>query len=66
MDDYFHTGAGARYLRRADEDVVVESLRGNITLAYPTRLRGCGGILVAGGVYGGSGPRLRKADRFGL
>jgi hypothetical protein len=24
------------------------------------------GILVAGGVYGGSGPRLWKADRFGL
>ncbi len=28
MDDYFHTGAGARYLRRADQDVVVKSLRG--------------------------------------
>ena len=38
MDDYFHTGAGARYLRRADEDVVVESLRGNITV-----LMGSGG-----------------------
>jgi glyoxylase-like metal-dependent hydrolase (beta-lactamase superfamily II) len=37
-DDYFHTGAGARYLRRADEDVVVESLRGNITV-----LMGSGG-----------------------
>src|SRR5678816_124338 len=31
-DDYFHTGAGVRYLRRADEDVIVESLDGNITV----------------------------------
>src|SRR5262245_17872981 len=31
-DDYFHTGAGARYLRRSDEDVRVEPLRGNITV----------------------------------
>lgn len=31
-DDYFHTGAGARYLRRADSDLVVEPLRGNITV----------------------------------
>jgi len=32
QDDYFHTGAGARYLRRAASDLVVESLRGNITV----------------------------------
>ncbi len=31
-DDYFHTGAGARYLKRADSDLVVESLRGNISV----------------------------------
>jgi len=30
-DDYFHTGAGARYLRRADTDIIVQPLRGNIT-----------------------------------
>ena len=32
QDDYFHTGAGARYLKRADADLVVQSLRGNITV----------------------------------
>ena len=37
-DDYFHTGAGARYLRRADADLVVQPLRGNITV-----LMGSGG-----------------------
>ncbi|MFM0203638.1 MBL fold metallo-hydrolase [Paraburkholderia fungorum] len=37
-DDYFHTGAGSRYLRRADADLVVEPLRGNITV-----LMGSGG-----------------------
>jgi glyoxylase-like metal-dependent hydrolase (beta-lactamase superfamily II) len=31
-DDYFHTGAGARYLRRADSDLVLTPLRGNITV----------------------------------
>jgi glyoxylase-like metal-dependent hydrolase (beta-lactamase superfamily II) len=31
-DDYFHTGAGARYLKRADADLQVEPLRGNITV----------------------------------
>lgn len=36
--DYFHTGAGARYLRRADTDLVVQALRGNITV-----LMGSGG-----------------------
>jgi glyoxylase-like metal-dependent hydrolase (beta-lactamase superfamily II) len=38
QDDYFHTGAGSRYLRRADADIVVDSLRGNITV-----LMGSGG-----------------------
>ncbi|WP_423194760.1 MBL fold metallo-hydrolase [Cupriavidus sp. H18C2] len=37
-DDYFHTGAGARYLRRADDDLVKKPLRGNITV-----LMGSGG-----------------------
>lgn len=37
-DDYFHTGAGARYLHRADSDLVVQPLRGNITV-----LMGSGG-----------------------
>jgi glyoxylase-like metal-dependent hydrolase (beta-lactamase superfamily II) len=37
-DDYFHTGAGARYLRRADADIIVQPLRGNITV-----LMGSGG-----------------------
>ncbi|WP_233839162.1 MBL fold metallo-hydrolase [Paraburkholderia sp. ZP32-5] len=32
QDDYFHTGAGSRYLRRADSDLVVQPLRGNITV----------------------------------
>jgi len=32
QDDYFHTGAGARYLRRADNDLVVQPLRGNISV----------------------------------
>ncbi|SDP61491.1 Glyoxylase, beta-lactamase superfamily II [Ralstonia sp. 25mfcol4.1] len=38
QDDYFHTGAGARYLRRADKDLVIKPLRGNITV-----LMGSGG-----------------------
>jgi glyoxylase-like metal-dependent hydrolase (beta-lactamase superfamily II) len=37
-DDYFHTGAGARYLRRADADLVVVPLRGNVSV-----LMGSGG-----------------------
>ncbi|WP_454056741.1 MBL fold metallo-hydrolase [Cupriavidus sp. Marseille-Q8015] len=37
-DDYFHTGAGARYLRRADEDIIAKPLRGNVTV-----LMGSGG-----------------------
>jgi glyoxylase-like metal-dependent hydrolase (beta-lactamase superfamily II) len=47
-DDYFHTGAGARYLRRADADIVVEPLRGNLTV-----LMGSGGnITVLSGKEG--------------
>src|SRR5262245_43691655 len=48
QDDYFHTGAGARYLQRADGDIVVEPLRGNITV-----LMGSGGnITVLSGKEG--------------
>jgi glyoxylase-like metal-dependent hydrolase (beta-lactamase superfamily II) len=48
QDDYFHTGAGARYLRRADADIVTEPLRGNITV-----LMGSGGnITVLSGKEG--------------
>jgi glyoxylase-like metal-dependent hydrolase (beta-lactamase superfamily II) len=48
QDDYFHTGAGSRYLRRADSDLVVEPLRGNITV-----LMGSGGnITVLSGKKG--------------
>lgn len=47
-DDYFHTGAGARYLRRADSDLVVQPLRGSITV-----LMGSGGnITVLSGPEG--------------
>jgi glyoxylase-like metal-dependent hydrolase (beta-lactamase superfamily II) len=38
QDDYFHTGAGSRYLRRADADIVSQPLRGNLTV-----LMGSGG-----------------------
>jgi glyoxylase-like metal-dependent hydrolase (beta-lactamase superfamily II) len=31
-NDYFHTGAGARYLRRAEGDLITEHLRGNISV----------------------------------
>jgi glyoxylase-like metal-dependent hydrolase (beta-lactamase superfamily II) len=31
-NDYFHTGAGAHYLRRAEDDLVTEKLRGNISV----------------------------------
>jgi glyoxylase-like metal-dependent hydrolase (beta-lactamase superfamily II) len=40
-DDYFHTGAGARYLQRADSDPVVEALRGNVYVVM-----GSGGNIV--------------------
>jgi glyoxylase-like metal-dependent hydrolase (beta-lactamase superfamily II) len=32
--DYFHTGAGSVYLRRAQADLIVETLRGNITVLF--------------------------------
>ncbi|WP_184253926.1 MBL fold metallo-hydrolase [Granulicella mallensis] len=32
--DYFHTGAGAFYLRRAEGDIVTETLRGNISVLF--------------------------------
>jgi glyoxylase-like metal-dependent hydrolase (beta-lactamase superfamily II) len=41
QDDYFHTGAGARYLRRADGEIVTETLRGNVSV-----LMGSGGNIV--------------------
>ena len=31
-NDYFHTGAGARYLRRAEGDIVTQAVRGNISV----------------------------------
>ena len=31
-NDYFHTGAGARYLRRAEGELITERLRGNISV----------------------------------
>ena len=31
-NDYFHTGAGARYLRRAEGDIVTQTVRGNISV----------------------------------
>ena len=33
-NDYFHTGAGARYLRRAEGDLIIERLRGNISVLF--------------------------------
>ena len=39
--DYFHTGAGARYLRRAEGPVVTQRLRGNVSV-----LMGSGGNIV--------------------
>jgi glyoxylase-like metal-dependent hydrolase (beta-lactamase superfamily II) len=30
--DYFHTGAGAHYLRRAEGDIVTQTVRGNISV----------------------------------
>lgn len=48
QDDYFHTGAGAKYLKRADSDMVLQSLRGNISV-----LMGSGGnITVLAGKEG--------------
>ena len=39
--DYFHTGAGARYLRRAEGPIVTQRLRGNVSV-----LMGSGGNIV--------------------
>src|ERR1700755_2168805 len=39
--DYFHTGAGARYLERAKADIITVPLRGNINV-----LMGSGGNIV--------------------
>src|SRR5262245_63623110 len=39
--DYFHTGAGARYLERAKGDIITVPLRGNINV-----LMGSGGNIV--------------------
>ncbi|AWM06130.1 MBL fold metallo-hydrolase [Bradyrhizobium symbiodeficiens] len=41
VGDYFHTGAGARYLERAKSDVITVPLRGNINV-----LMGSGGNIV--------------------
>jgi glyoxylase-like metal-dependent hydrolase (beta-lactamase superfamily II) len=47
-NDYFHTGAGARYLRRAEGDLITERLRGNIWV-----LHGSGAnIVVLSGEHG--------------
>jgi glyoxylase-like metal-dependent hydrolase (beta-lactamase superfamily II) len=47
-NDYFHTGAGARYLRRAEEPIVTQPLRGNVSV-----LMGSGGnIVVLSGNHG--------------
>src|SRR4051812_7458250 len=46
--DYFHTGAGARYLRRAEGPIVTQPLRGNVSV-----LMGSGGnIVVLSGAHG--------------
>src|SRR5262249_9777310 len=46
--DYFHTGAGARYLRRAEGDITTQALRGNISV-----LMGSGAnIVVLSGDHG--------------
>jgi glyoxylase-like metal-dependent hydrolase (beta-lactamase superfamily II) len=46
--DYFHTGAGARYLRRAEEPILMQPLRGNVSV-----LMGSGGnIVVLSGDHG--------------
>ena len=47
-NDYFHTGAGARYLRRAEEPIVTQRLRGNVSV-----LMGSGAnIVVLSGEHG--------------
>jgi glyoxylase-like metal-dependent hydrolase (beta-lactamase superfamily II) len=70
-DDYFHTGAGARYLRRAEEDLVVVPVRGNITV-----LMGSGGniavlpgkegkFLVDAGISKSQGKMRAALDKIG-
>jgi glyoxylase-like metal-dependent hydrolase (beta-lactamase superfamily II) len=34
LNDYFHTGAGAFYLRRAEGDLITQTLRGNISVLF--------------------------------
>ncbi|MDB6143857.1 MAG: beta-lactamase-like protein [Pseudomonas sp.] len=41
QDDYFHTGAGNHYLHRADNDIITQTLRENISV-----LEGSGGNIV--------------------
>ena len=57
--DYFHTGAGAHYLRRAEGDIVTQSLRGNISV-----LMGSGAnIIVLSGTVGSFWLMLESAYR---
>jgi hypothetical protein len=47
-NDYFHTGAGARYLRKAEGPIVTQPLRGNVSV-----LMGSGAnIVVLSGDHG--------------
>jgi glyoxylase-like metal-dependent hydrolase (beta-lactamase superfamily II) len=47
-NDYFHTGAGAYYLRRAEGDLITEKLRRNISV-----IMGSGGnVIVLSGAHG--------------
>ena len=71
QDDYFHTGAGARYLRRADSDLVVVPLRGNITVLMGsggniTVLSGDDGkFLVDAGISKSQGKLQAALDKIG-
>jgi glyoxylase-like metal-dependent hydrolase (beta-lactamase superfamily II) len=48
QNDYFHTGAGAYYLRRAEGNLITEKLRGNISV-----IMGSGGnVIVLSGKQG--------------
>jgi glyoxylase-like metal-dependent hydrolase (beta-lactamase superfamily II) len=70
-DDYFHTGAGARYLRRADADLVVQPLRGNVSVLMGsggniTVLAGKDGKFLVDAGIAKSRDKLRQAlDRIG-
>lgn len=64
--DYFHTGAGARYLKRADSDLVVQHLRGNLTVLMGsggniTVLSGDGGKFLVDAGIGKSKEQLQAA-----